>query len=168
MPTRGPTCTGREQIAGCTSCERGYRHRALPPIESAGNIAGMIEILILISAGATIAGALLGLVALYEALGMAALWLAVGLLFVLHLALQRRGVGYYDPGGAAATRQAETTGTRSAANRPIATAGAAGTEEIIFNGAATDLPSAALGAYSQPIAPPRRNLHTHCKRLAAS
>jgi hypothetical protein len=71
----------------------------LPPVEFTGNIAGMIEIGILIAAGATIMGALLGLVALYQAAGMAALWLAVGLLFVLHLALQRRGAGYYDPGG---------------------------------------------------------------------
>jgi hypothetical protein len=72
----------------------------LPPVESAGTIAGMIEIAILISAGATIGAILLGLVALYQAAGMASLWLAVGLLFVLHLALQRRGGGYYDPGGA--------------------------------------------------------------------
>jgi hypothetical protein len=68
--------------------------------ESAGIIAGMIDIIILVSAGLTIAGALLGLVALYQALGMAVLWLAVGLLFVIHLALQRRGASYYDPGRA--------------------------------------------------------------------
>jgi hypothetical protein len=72
----------------------------LPPVASAGIIAGMIEILILISAGASIAAALMGLLAIYQSFGMAALWGAVGLLFVLHLALQRSGAGYYDPGGA--------------------------------------------------------------------
>jgi hypothetical protein len=72
----------------------------LPPVESAGNIAGMIDLILLISAGFTIATVLLALLALYQALGMTALWLAVGGLFVLHLALQRRGAGYYDPGGA--------------------------------------------------------------------
>jgi hypothetical protein len=30
---------------------------------------------------------------------MTALWLAVGLLYVIYAALQRRGAGYYDPGG---------------------------------------------------------------------
>jgi hypothetical protein len=60
----------------------------------------MLDLILLISAGFTIGAALLGLVALYQALGMASLWLAVGLLFVLHLALQRRGAGYFDPGGA--------------------------------------------------------------------
>jgi hypothetical protein len=60
----------------------------------------MLDLILLISAGFTIGIALLGLVALYQAAGMAALWLAVGLLFVLHLALQRRGAAYFDPGGA--------------------------------------------------------------------
>jgi hypothetical protein len=72
----------------------------LPRVETAGRIAGMIDLILLVSAGFMIGAILLGLVALYQAAGMASLWLAVGLLFVLHLALQRRGVGYYDPGGA--------------------------------------------------------------------
>jgi hypothetical protein len=59
----------------------------------------MIEILILISAGATIMGALLGLVALYQACGMATLWLAVGAIYLLYAGLQRRGASFYDPGG---------------------------------------------------------------------
>jgi hypothetical protein len=63
-------------------------------------LAGMIQIAILISAGFTIGAALVGLMAIYQSFGMAALWGAVALLFVLHLALQRRGAGYYDPGGA--------------------------------------------------------------------
>jgi hypothetical protein len=71
----------------------------LPPVESAGMLAGMIEILILASAGFAIGAVLLALIALYNAAGMAALWLAVGGIFVVYAALQRRGVGYYDPGG---------------------------------------------------------------------
>jgi hypothetical protein len=71
----------------------------LPPALDAGTIAGMIDILLLVSAGFVIGGTLFGLLALYQALGMTALWLAVGGLFVLYLALQRRGGGYYDPGG---------------------------------------------------------------------
>jgi hypothetical protein len=59
----------------------------------------MLETLILISAGAAIGGVLLGLLALYNALGMAALWVAVGLLYPICLALERRGAGYFDPGG---------------------------------------------------------------------
>jgi hypothetical protein len=53
-----------------------------------------------VSSATFIGGILLALLALYQQLGLATLWLAVGLLFVLHLALQRRGAGYYDPGGA--------------------------------------------------------------------
>jgi hypothetical protein len=59
----------------------------------------MVDLILLIAAGATIAAVLLGFLVLYQALGMAALWLAVGGLFVLYAALQRRGAGYYDPGG---------------------------------------------------------------------
>jgi hypothetical protein len=53
-----------------------------------------------VSSATFIGGILLALQVLYQAAGMAALWLAVGLLFVLHLALLRRGASYYDPGGA--------------------------------------------------------------------
>jgi hypothetical protein len=53
-----------------------------------------------VSSATFIGGSLLALLALYQACGLATLWLAVGLLFVLHLALQRRGASYYDPGGA--------------------------------------------------------------------
>jgi hypothetical protein len=60
----------------------------------------MIDLILLISAGFTIGAALLGLYALYAQFGMAALWLAVGAIYVIHLALQRRGASYYDPGGA--------------------------------------------------------------------
>jgi hypothetical protein len=59
----------------------------------------MADLILLVSAGFTIGGALLGLLALYNALGMASLWLAVGGLFVLYTALQRRGASYFDPGG---------------------------------------------------------------------
>jgi hypothetical protein len=59
----------------------------------------MLEIGILIAAGATIGAALLGLVAVYNAFGMAALWGAVGLLYVGYLGLERwRGSAYFDPG----------------------------------------------------------------------
>jgi hypothetical protein len=71
----------------------------LPTALGAGIIAGMLDLILLVAAWATIATVLLGLVALYQAFGMAALWGAVGLLFVVHLALQRRGTGYFDPGG---------------------------------------------------------------------
>jgi hypothetical protein len=60
----------------------------------------MINIILLISAGFTIGAILLALQVLYQALGMAAMWLAVGLLYVLYFALQRRGAAYFDPGGA--------------------------------------------------------------------
>jgi hypothetical protein len=60
----------------------------------------MIEIALLVSAGFTIGAALLGLVALYQQLGLASLWLAVGLLYVIYAVLQRREASYYDPGGA--------------------------------------------------------------------
>jgi hypothetical protein len=52
-----------------------------------------------VSSATFIGGVLLALVAIYNALGMAALWLAVGLLYVLYFALERRGAGYFDPGG---------------------------------------------------------------------
>jgi hypothetical protein len=83
------------------------------PAESAGNIAGMINLIILISAGAAIGTVLLGLLALYNIAGMACLWLAVGGLFVLHLALQRRGAGYYDPGGGFSGRALPAPGKRT-------------------------------------------------------
>jgi hypothetical protein len=60
----------------------------------------MLNLTLLIAAGATIAGALFGLIALYQALGMASLWLAVGGLYLIYFALQRRGASFYDPGGA--------------------------------------------------------------------
>jgi hypothetical protein len=63
-------------------------------------LAGMIDLILLIAASATIGAALVGLLALYQALGLAALWLAVGGIFVVYLALQRRGASYFDPGGA--------------------------------------------------------------------
>jgi hypothetical protein len=72
---------------------------ALPPVETAGTIAGMIDLIILISAGFTIGAALLGLLALYTQFGLVALWLAVGLLYVIYAGLQRRGAAYFDPGG---------------------------------------------------------------------
>jgi hypothetical protein len=72
----------------------------LSPALDAGNIAGMIDLILLIAAGFTIGAALLGLFALYNALGMAALWIAVGLLYVLYFALERRGAAYFNPGGA--------------------------------------------------------------------
>jgi hypothetical protein len=53
-----------------------------------------------VSSATFIGGILLALQVLYQALGMAALWLAVGLIYVLYLALERRAAGYYDPGGA--------------------------------------------------------------------
>jgi hypothetical protein len=59
----------------------------------------MLDLILLVCAGFTIGGALFALLALYNTLGMTALWLAVGGLFVIHLALQRRGAGYFDPGG---------------------------------------------------------------------
>jgi hypothetical protein len=71
----------------------------LPPVESAGNIAGMINLIILISAGFAIGAALLGLAALYTQFGLATLWAAVGLIYLVYLALQRRGAAYLDPGG---------------------------------------------------------------------
>jgi hypothetical protein len=71
----------------------------LPAALDAGNIAGMTEIILLVSAGFTIGAALLGLLALYQQLGLAALWLAVGGLYVIYAALQRRGAAYFDPGG---------------------------------------------------------------------
>jgi hypothetical protein len=74
--------------------------RVLQFAKPAGIIAGMLDLILLIAAGATIGTDLLGLVAIYNALGMAALWLAVGLLYVLYFALERRGAGYFDPGGA--------------------------------------------------------------------
>jgi hypothetical protein len=131
---------------------------ALPPADAAGNIAGMIDLIILIAAGATIGGALFGLLALYNALGMAALWLAVGALYVVYFALQRRWRRLLRPRrgiqrrtNAAATRQAETTGTRSAPDRPVAADGVAGTEKIMFQRSGTD--RRALRC-AQPIAPP--------------
>jgi hypothetical protein len=71
----------------------------LHPVESAGNIAGMINLIILASAGFAIGGALLALLAIYQAAGMVPLWLAVGGLYVIYAALQRRGATYFDPGG---------------------------------------------------------------------
>jgi hypothetical protein len=60
----------------------------------------MLDLIILISAGATIGAALLGLLALYQALGMTALWATVGLLYLVYLGLERRrGAAYFDPGG---------------------------------------------------------------------
>jgi hypothetical protein len=53
----------------------------------------MIEIALLVSAGFTIGAALLGLVALYQQLGLTSLWLTVGLLYVIYAVLQRRGRG---------------------------------------------------------------------------
>jgi hypothetical protein len=61
----------------------------------------MLDLIILASAGFTIGAALLGLLALYNALGMASLWLAVGALYLVYLGLmQSRGEAYFDPGGA--------------------------------------------------------------------
>jgi hypothetical protein len=61
----------------------------------------MIDLILVISAGATIGAALLALAAVYNAFGMAALWCAVGLLYLAYLALvRRRGEAYFDPGGA--------------------------------------------------------------------
>jgi hypothetical protein len=68
----------------------------LHPVKSAGIIAGMIDLIILIAAGFTIGAVLLALLAIYNAAGMTALWLAVGAIYVIYAALQRRGVGYYD------------------------------------------------------------------------
>jgi hypothetical protein len=72
----------------------------LPPAESAGTIAGMLDLILLVAAWATIATILLGLVAVYNAFGMTALWLAVGLLYVFYFALERRGAACFDLGGA--------------------------------------------------------------------
>jgi hypothetical protein len=69
----------------------------LPTPRSAGTIAGTIDLILLVSAGFTIGAALL--VAVYNAFGMAALWVAVGLLYPICLALERRGAGYFDPSG---------------------------------------------------------------------
>jgi hypothetical protein len=60
----------------------------------------MVNLIILLSASFAIGGALLGLLALGNAAGMAALWLAVGGLYLIYFALQRRGAGFYDPGSA--------------------------------------------------------------------
>jgi hypothetical protein len=43
---------------------------------------------------APIAATLLGLVAVYQQFGVAALWIAVGLLYLLYLAMQRRSSSY--------------------------------------------------------------------------
>jgi hypothetical protein len=59
----------------------------------------IVDFILFCMALTMIAAVLLGLTWLYVEYGMALLWLAVGLLFVLHLALQRRGAGHYDPGG---------------------------------------------------------------------
>jgi hypothetical protein len=72
----------------------------LPASRSAGIIAGMLDLILLVAAWATIATILLALVAVYNAFGMAALYAGVFLLYLLHLALQCRSSGYFDPGGA--------------------------------------------------------------------
>jgi hypothetical protein len=59
----------------------------------------MIDLITLIAAGATIGASLLGLSALYTQFGLTALWLAVGAIYVIYVALQRRGAAYFDPGG---------------------------------------------------------------------
>lgn len=60
----------------------------------------MIDLILVISAGATIGAALLALAAVYNAFGMAALWAAVGLLYLVYLGLERRrGAAYFNPGG---------------------------------------------------------------------
>jgi hypothetical protein len=84
-----------------TGDSSGVMHTASCQVpRSAGTIAGMIDLILLVAAGFTIGAALLGLAALYTQFGLAALWLAVGAIYLVYLALQRSGAGYFDPGGA--------------------------------------------------------------------
>jgi hypothetical protein len=56
----------------------------------------MLDLGPLVAAFTTIAATLLGLVAVYQKFGLAALWIAVGLLYLLYLGMQRRSSGYLD------------------------------------------------------------------------
>jgi threonine/homoserine/homoserine lactone efflux protein len=58
----------------------------------------MLELGLLAAAFTTIATILLGLVAVYQQFGLAVLWIAVGLLYLLYLGMQRRSSGYLDDG----------------------------------------------------------------------
>jgi hypothetical protein len=71
----------------------GYLRFGLSPVERLYARVGKVQL--------AIGAVLLGLVAVYNAFGMAALWLAVGLMYVIYLGLERRrGAAYFDPGGA--------------------------------------------------------------------
>jgi threonine/homoserine/homoserine lactone efflux protein len=56
----------------------------------------MLDLGLLVAAFTTIAATLLGLVAVYQQFGLAALWIAVGPLYLLYLGMQRRSSGYLD------------------------------------------------------------------------
>jgi hypothetical protein len=58
----------------------------------------MLDLILLAAAWATIAAILLGLVAIYNAFGMGALYGGVFLLYLLYLGMRSRGESYLDAG----------------------------------------------------------------------